>query len=62
VIRAILAMAETLSIDVIAEGVETPLQRDLLRKLGCRHVQGFLYAKAQPVDTWIGDAAPGFGA
>ena len=60
VIRAILAMAETLSIDVIAEGVETPLQRDMLRKLGCRHVQGFLYAKAQPVDTWIGDAAPGF--
>jgi diguanylate cyclase (GGDEF)-like protein len=60
VIRAILVMAETLSIQVIAEGVETPLQRDLLRKLGCRHVQGFLYAKAQPVDTWIGDTAPGF--
>jgi len=62
VIRAILAMAETLSIQVIAEGVETPLQRDMLRQLGCRHVQGFLYAKAQPVDTWIGDSAPGFAA
>jgi len=47
---------------VIAEGVETPLQRDMLRQLGCRHVQGFLYAKAQPVDTWIGDAAPNFAA
>jgi diguanylate cyclase (GGDEF)-like protein len=55
VIRAILAMAETLSIQVIAEGVETPMQRDLLRKLGCRHVQGFLYAKAQPVDVWTGE-------
>jgi diguanylate cyclase (GGDEF)-like protein len=60
VIRAILAMAETLSIEVIAEGVETPMQRDTLRRLGCRHVQGFLYAKAQPVDTWIGDSAPDF--
>ena len=60
VIRAILAMAETLSIQVIAEGVETPQQRDLLRKLGCRRVQGFLYAKAQPVDTWIRASAPAF--
>ncbi|MGH8190247.1 MAG: putative bifunctional diguanylate cyclase/phosphodiesterase, partial [Rhodanobacteraceae bacterium] len=60
VIRAILAMAQTLSLRVIAEGVETPMQRDLLHKLGCRHVQGFLYAKAQPVDTWIGGAAPRF--
>jgi EAL domain-containing protein (putative c-di-GMP-specific phosphodiesterase class I) len=62
VIRAILAMAETLSIQVIAEGVETSLQRDLLRQLGCRQVQGFLYAKAQPVDTWIGAQAPCFAA
>jgi diguanylate cyclase (GGDEF)-like protein len=60
VIRAILAMAETLSINVIAEGVETPRQRDKLCGLGCRNAQGFLYAKAQPVDTWMGDAAPVF--
>lgn len=60
VIRAILAMAEALSMQVIAEGVETAPQRDLLRKLGCQHVQGFLYSKAQPVDTWIGGDAPVF--
>jgi diguanylate cyclase (GGDEF)-like protein len=62
VIRAILAMAESLSIDVIAEGVETPAQRDKLRSLGCRHAQGFLYAKAQPIDTWIGGAVPDLAA
>jgi diguanylate cyclase (GGDEF)-like protein len=62
VIRAILAMADALSIQVVAEGVETTAQRDLLRELGCRHVQGFLYSKAQPVDTWIGGAAPVFAA
>src|SRR5579875_857956 len=58
VIRAILAMADTLSMQVIAEGVETRMQRDLLRRMGCRQIQGFLYAKAQPVDTWIGGVLP----
>ncbi|MGH8110836.1 MAG: EAL domain-containing protein [Rhodanobacteraceae bacterium] len=57
VIRAILAMAATLSLQVIAEGVETQEQCDRLRQLGCRYIQGFLYAKAHPVDAWIG-AAP----
>lgn len=54
VIRAIIAMAENLSINVIAEGVETPMQRDLLQDLNCRYVQGFLYSKAQPAATWTG--------
>ncbi|WIG54449.1 MAG: diguanylate cyclase/phosphodiesterase (GGDEF & EAL domains) with PAS/PAC sensor(s) [Rhodanobacteraceae bacterium] len=62
VIRAILAMADALSMQVIAEGVETTAQRDLLHDLGCHHVQGFLYSKAQPVDTWIGGDAPVFAA
>ncbi|HEX5353643.1 MAG TPA: EAL domain-containing protein [Rhodanobacteraceae bacterium] len=61
-IRAILAMAETLSIPAIAEGVETTLQRDVLRKMGCRHGQGFLYSKAQPIDVWIGGDAPVFSS
>lgn len=60
VIRAILAMAENLSINVIAEGVETPRQRDLLYDLGCRHVQGFLYSKAQPAAMWTGGDTPCF--
>ena len=62
VIRAILAMAATLSLQAIAEGVENPTERDILRKLGCRYAQGFLYAKAQPVDAWIGGIAPKFSA
>lgn len=57
-IKAILAMAEALHIGVIAEGVETASQRDLLRQLGCHQIQGFLYAKAQPLDTWINGANP----
>lgn len=57
VIRAILAMARAISIKVIAEGVETAAQRDLLREMGCHQVQGFLYSEAQPVETWIGEQA-----
>ncbi len=62
VIRAIVAMAETLSMQVIAEGVETAAQHDLLRKLGCRYMQGFLYSKAQPADVWAGGGVPAFPA
>lgn len=45
---AVLAMAQGLNLDVIAEGVETTEQRDFLLARGCRHVQGYLYARPQP--------------
>lgn len=57
VIRSILAMAKLLSMQVIAEGVETVAQRDLLSTMGCRYAQGFLYSAAQPFETWIGNTA-----
>ncbi|MES2402833.1 MAG: EAL domain-containing protein [Pseudomonadota bacterium] len=58
VIRSILAMAKLLSMQVIAEGVETTEQRDLLMGMGCRYAQGFLYSPAQPFETWVKRAAP----
>ena len=58
VIRSILAMAKLLSMQVIAEGVETTEQRDLLLEMGCRHAQGFLYSPAQPFETWVTHAVP----
>ncbi|MGH8192376.1 MAG: bifunctional diguanylate cyclase/phosphodiesterase [Rhodanobacteraceae bacterium] len=58
VIRTILAMANLLSMQVIAEGVETAAQRDLLLKMGCRFAQGFLYSPAQPLEAWAGDTKP----
>jgi diguanylate cyclase (GGDEF)-like protein/PAS domain S-box-containing protein len=42
VVRAILAMAEALNLEVVAEGIETGLQLQVLRRLGCRQAQGFL--------------------
>jgi EAL domain-containing protein (putative c-di-GMP-specific phosphodiesterase class I) len=58
VIRTILAMANLLSMQVIAEGVETTAQRDLLIGMGCRFAQGFLYAPAQPLEAWVGGTEP----
>jgi diguanylate cyclase (GGDEF)-like protein/PAS domain S-box-containing protein len=49
IIRAIVTMGESLHLDVIAEGVELPEQRDALRALGCHHFQGYLFGKPAPL-------------
>ena len=43
--KAIIVMAHELGIKVIAEGVETELQRDLLEAAGCDYAQGYLFAR-----------------
>lgn len=47
-VRAIIAMAKSLSLRVVAEGVKTTQQRQLLEKLGCEAIQGYLISKALP--------------
>jgi EAL domain-containing protein (putative c-di-GMP-specific phosphodiesterase class I) len=51
VVRAITALAESLGIEVIAEGVETEEQCALLRGLGCSIGQGFYYSRPLPIDA-----------
>jgi len=46
--RAIIAMAKSLKLAVVAEGVETQTQIDLLMSLGCTTVQGFLLGRPLP--------------
>ena len=49
IVGTIVAMAQSLNLDVIAEGVETEKQRSLLITKGCRHFQGYLLGRPVPV-------------
>ncbi len=49
VVRAIVALAGSLGIELIAEGVETPFQRDRLIALGCTCAQGYLFGVPAPL-------------
>jgi len=46
--EAIIVMAHKLGLKVIAEGVETEKQRDLLVSAGCDYAQGYLYSRPIP--------------
>ncbi|HVH84754.1 MAG TPA: EAL domain-containing protein [Steroidobacteraceae bacterium] len=48
IVRAIVSLAHSLRLKVVAEGVETGEQLELLRKLGCDQYQGFCFSPAVP--------------
>ena len=48
IVRAIVTMARALAMRVVAEGVETMEQVDMLRSLDCDEIQGYLISKAMP--------------
>jgi diguanylate cyclase (GGDEF)-like protein/PAS domain S-box-containing protein len=50
IIGTIIALAESLSLTVIAEGVTLAQQADALRAMGCAYAQGYLYSPAVPFD------------
>ena len=49
IVKAIVSLAHSLQLKVVAEGVETPEQRELLKALGCDQYQGFCFSPAVPV-------------
>jgi EAL domain-containing protein (putative c-di-GMP-specific phosphodiesterase class I) len=54
IVKAIIAMAHTLKIEVIAEGVETAEQLEFLRANDCDKVQGFYFSKPVPAAEFVG--------
>jgi EAL domain-containing protein (putative c-di-GMP-specific phosphodiesterase class I) len=56
--RAIIELAHSLGVTVVAEGVESPKLEEILRRLGCDHAQGFGISRPVPADeltTWLAD-------
>ncbi|MCG7496757.1 EAL domain-containing protein [Vibrio sp. Of7-15] len=55
VIVAIINMTKGFNIDIVAEGVETAEQAQLLASLGCPSAQGYLYSRPVPIEEWPTD-------
>ncbi len=48
--KAVISLAKSLNLKIIAEGVETKEQKDFLLENGCENIQGFFYSKPLPAD------------
>jgi EAL domain-containing protein (putative c-di-GMP-specific phosphodiesterase class I) len=64
VLKAVVALGRGLGIPVLAEGVETPGQLQILREEGCDQAQGYFLGRPEPMAHWIaeGRLALGTGA
>ena len=50
--KMVIALADTMGLAVIAEGVETQKQRDYLEREGCHAYQGYFFSRPLPVDAF----------
>lgn len=53
ILEQVVAMANKLGLELLAEGVETKEQVELLRSIGCDQVQGYYYAKPMPAEVFF---------
>ena len=57
-VRLIVGLAKTVGLKVVAEGIETRAQLDMLREIGCDLGQGYYFAAPMDVDAdWLGAPA-----
>jgi EAL domain-containing protein (putative c-di-GMP-specific phosphodiesterase class I) len=55
IVAAVVALAGKLNLRVVAEGVETPEQLDVLRELGCDCIQGYLVSRPKPAGDLVSE-------
>ncbi|MCW5636201.1 MAG: bifunctional diguanylate cyclase/phosphodiesterase [Rubrivivax sp.] len=55
VVDAIVRLGHALGLRIVAEGVETDAQRDVLRELGCDELQGYFFARPLPPEALLAD-------
>lgn len=53
--QSVISLATGLDLAVVAEGIETPEQLEMLLAMGCTHGQGWLFGRARPADPLVGD-------
>lgn len=53
IVGSVIDMSKKLNIDVIAEGVETEGQKDILMENGCDNIQGYYYSKPLPIQEFL---------
>ena len=62
IVTAIIGLAHSLGLAVVAEGVETPNQLAFIREAGCDEAQGYHFSRPMPADqlaAWLGRTCPG---
>ena len=52
IVQFIIGMAQALHLPIIAEGVETREQAEMLQELGCREMQGYYFSKPVPAEVY----------
>ena len=55
IVKAVIAICDSLDVAILAEGVETHAQRDFLLQAGCFAVQGYLFGKPVPAGQCVFD-------
>ncbi len=50
IVKAIIALAQSLNLDLLAEGVETDAQKEFLMQNGCNNIQGYYYSRPVPAE------------
>jgi len=53
IVSSVVALASNLGLDVVAEGVETGVQMEYLKQIGCGQVQGFLFGRPVPAEEFV---------